>query len=286
MRIFRIIALVLAIALTQPALSPKVNAAEAVGISTQISPTIAQVGEQVEVIVSLTGYTAETVAIRGLQVDVTGIDTDVLSVVEYTSLIEDPSAISNTASYNTNYQRVRLAYVQFSGTLPAPCADVLKVTFRMNPDLTQDGSITLPVTVKMQTVSGQVTLKSDCVIQYTTQAVSVINVDISWGAMEFTYSGGVWNAQTHSYEGAGWSDNGSGFVTVSNSGTQSATASFSYATDRMDISGRFTDETEVLVSAVDLESGRQKTVYLTLHGRPDESLDGAVGTVTVMIGGE
>lgn len=290
MKRMKIMVAMLVLALILPTLAMTAYAADDVGFNVVVSPTEVKPGEQVEVIVSLTGYTieaAEADAIRGLQVDITGVDTNTLSVVEYTSLIEDSTAISNTASYNETNKRVRLAYVQMTGTLPAPCENVFKVVFQVNSDLTESGSITLPVTVKMQTVSQQITLTGECTINYLVGTSSVTSVNITWGAMEYEYTDGIWNTQTHSYDGAGWADNGSGFVTVENVGTSATTAVFSFSTERSDITGSFTDESGVVASSVDVASGSEMTVYLILSGRPTEILSSTkIGTVTVVIGGE
>lgn len=160
-------AILLALVLLLQNLTVTAKASDAVGFKTTVLPSEVKPGEQVEVIVSLTGYTAEAAeadAIRGLQVDITGVDTSVLRVIKYTSLINDSTAISNTASYNETAQRVRLAYVQMTETLPAPCENVLKVVFQVNSGLPKGGSITLPVTVKMQTTSQQITLTGKCEI--------------------------------------------------------------------------------------------------------------------------
>ena len=283
----KIIAVVLVFVMLSSVFAVPAYAADEVGFEVEISPTDVSVGEQVTVVVSLTNYTSEADAIRGLQVDITAVDTGVLSVVEYTSLISDPTAISNTASYNTANKRVRLAYVQMTGTLPAPCEDVFKVVFQVNSELAESGSITLPVTVKMQTVSKQITLTSDCVINYSTGSTSVTSVDIIWGALEYTYTDGIWNTKTHSYEGAGWTDNESGYVTVKNNGTTDTTAEFIYSTERTDITGSFTDGTNAVTEAVNIETGNEKTLYLKLNGKPAETLSNTtIGTVTVRIGGE
>ena len=114
---------ILVLALILPTFAAAAKAADAVGFQVAEFPSEVKTGEQVEVVISLTGYTAEAAtadAIRGLQVDITGIDTSVLRVVQYTSLIEDTTAIFNTGSYNETNKRVRLTYVQMNGTLPAP----------------------------------------------------------------------------------------------------------------------------------------------------------------------
>ena len=115
----------------------------------------------------------------------------------------------------------------------------------------------------------------------------IVSVDIEWGAMNYTYSDGTWNTSTHSYDGGGWSDGGSGYVKVVNNGTVNATAGFTFASDRKEISGSFTDGTNVITDPVDVAAGQSQTTFLLLSGKPTEELSEAkIGTVTVRIGGE
>lgn len=290
MKYRKVMASFLAFILMLPIFTVSVSADDTLGFAVSASPSSVNVGDKVEVIVSLTGYTAEAAevdAIRGFQVDITGVDAGVLNVLEYSSLIEDSTALSNTASYQPNKSLVRLLYMQMSGTLEAPCDNVMKVVFQINPEVATSGSITLPVTVKIQTENQQITLNSELVIDYTAATTDVTSVDIVWGTMEFAYSNGQWNTSSHCYEGAGWTDSGSGYVTVKNTGSSIATATLSYQTDRKDISGTFTDGTDNIIDALRIDTGEVITVYLKLMGRPEEILDATViGTVTVRIGGE
>ena len=120
MKHVRIISWILA--LVMPCLPMVSHAAGELGFSVSVSRETALVGSQVEVTASLEGY--DTASIAGLQVDITGIDPDVLEVVGYASVIADKTARSNKASYNTEKQRVRLLYFREEGAL-APCKDVL-----------------------------------------------------------------------------------------------------------------------------------------------------------------
>ena len=115
----------------------------------------------------------------------------------------------------------------------------------------------------------------------------IVSVDIEWGAMNYTYMDGTWNTSTHSYDGGGWSDGDSGYVKVVNSGTVDATAGFTFASDREEISGSFTDGTTAITDPVDVAVGQSQTAFLLLSGKPTEELSQAkIGTVTVRIGGE
>lgn len=115
--------------------------------------------------------------------------------------------------------------------------------------------------------------------------IELISVDITWGAMEFTYTDGAWNAETHSYGEGSWSDNGTGWVNVKNSGNVAVTVTYDYGTERTDIFGSFTDGTNAITASVTLPAGEEKKAWLILNGKPSTALNGeTIGTVTVTIG--
>lgn len=282
----RIMHVLLALAMCLTVFAGSARADTTLGIQTAV-PGMVGVGETAEITVSLTGYDEaayEADAIRGVQVDITGIDPAVLSVEGCESLIADTTAVSNTASYNQAKKLVRLVYAQFNGTLPAPCEALLKAQFKVNPDLTESGSITLPVTVKIQTVSQQITQKSEIVIRYEPE---IIRVEIAWGALNYTYDKGTWNPETHAYDGGGWKDGSTGYITVTNTGNTETTAEFLYETQRDEVAGHFTDGSAKLTAPLPLAVGEEAEVYLNLTGEPAEDLTAAqIGRVTVRIGGE
>ena len=165
----------------------------------------------ITVTVQLQDYIDPQDEIRGLQIDVdtSSLDLAQLHVEAPRSLIEDGSAYSNTAVWDGERGILRLNYLRFDGTLPAPVWDVMEFTLRVDPEVAQAGSVTLPVTAKFQMASGlQTTRRTECEIEYEAQTEGYVNVTIRWGALEYTYSDGIWNPQTHSYENGGWSDNG------------------------------------------------------------------------------
>ena len=115
--------------------------------------------------------------------------------------------------------------------------------------------------------------------------IELISVDITWGAMEFTYTDGAWNAETHSYGEGSWSskdENGedTGWVEVHNSGNVQVTATVKYENATgFDFTAGW-DATSVA-----LDVGGKKKFTLTLEGKPEKALDGeTIGTVTVTIG--
>lgn len=114
--------------------------------------------------------------------------------------------------------------------------------------------------------------------------IELISVDITWGAMEFTYTDGAWNAETHSYGEGSWSDNGTGWVTVENTGNTGVNVTYIYEQVRTDIDGSFTDGTNAITEAVMIPVGEDKTIWLILKNKPTEALSNAhLGTIKLTI---
>ena len=244
----------------------------------------------ITVTVQLQDYIDPQDEIRGLQIDVdtSSVDLAQLHVEAPRSLIEDGSAYSNTAVWDRERGILRLNYLRFDGTLPAPVWDVMEFTLRVDPEVAQAGSVTLPVTAKFQMASGlQTTRRTECEIEYEAQTEGYVNVTIRWGALEYTYSDGIWNPQTHSYENGGWSDNGTGFVTVENQGNLPVTAQVSFAPVLSEIAGGFYADGIPLPESLYLNRNQSQTAWLLLTGQPNNTFDQkTLGTVTVTIGEE
>lgn len=129
---------------------------------------------------------------------------------------------------------------------------------------------------------------------------AVYSVDITWGSMEFTYtdaSSGVWNPQTHKYDGAtataGWScEAGANKITVTNHSNVAVTVQLTYNPDikYSDITGSFTKALLNLKTAEDTEfsNAPSGSAELTLSGglSSDTSASTKIGTVTVTLGAD
>ena len=119
--------------------------------------------------------------------------------------------------------------------------------------------------------------------------VDIVSVEISWGAMEFTYSEGTWNAETHTYDGSGWipDETDSNASSITNKGNVEVSVSYGYTQTNAAVTGSFTDGANPITAPVALPVGDKKRAWLIVKGKPSESLDRAVlGMVTVTIGGE
>lgn len=106
-----------------------------------------------------------------------------------------------------------------------------------------------------------------------------VSIDITWDSLEFTYTDGQWDPETHSYKGGGWSDSGGNF-TVKNNGNVCVEAKFSYAnaTGMEEIKGRFSSS-ELIVPISESRNSK-----LTLSGKPTEHFESmTVGTITVNV---
>ncbi len=119
---------------------------------------------------------------------------------------------------------------------------------------------------------------------------AIISVDITWSALEFTYSDGTWNPAKHAYENGGWVTNTSdgNQISVENKGETNVNVTFSYTQTNRAVLGSFTDKAgKPITSPVILPSKGTGYAYLTLAGKPNENLENAaIGTVTIKVGGD
>ncbi len=66
-------------------------------------------------------------------------------------------------------------------------------------------------------------------LELTEKDPGVVDINVSWADMHFTYNKGDWNVQTHQYENSGWvPSSGNSAVTVSNVGNTNITATLGY----------------------------------------------------------
>lgn len=120
-------------------------------------------------------------------------------------------------------------------------------------------------------------------------ATEVISVDISWGAMDFTYtsaSDGIWNPSEHIYSGsieAGWTASGNE-ITVTNHSNAGVTASLSFTATAEGITGTFDKSSLTLATAVGTlytEAPKDTSTFSITGGQIDA--DQTLGTITVSI---
>lgn len=136
----------------------------------------------------------------------------------------------------------------------------------------------------------------DVQAKYTngTTTPDVYSVDITWGAMEFTYSASgtrVWNPSTHQYTDnttTGWSASGN-MVTVTNHSNKDVDVSFAYAkASGFDgVSGAFSVESDTLDAGAEGNVGGADSVSteLTLSGTLASTVTEftKVGSITVAL---
>lgn len=126
-------------------------------------------------------------------------------------------------------------------------------------------------------------------VSYKDIHIDIVSVEITWGAMEFSYSDGTWNTETHTYEGGGWmSDKTDGNkITARNSGNVAVTVSYLYTQTNRTVTGSFSDGQEPITAPVNLPVGGTKDAWLSLNGKPTQTLSKeTLGSVAITIGGE
>ena len=126
------------------------------------------------------------------------------------------------------------------------------------------------------------------------------SVDISWGAMTYTYDRGIWNPATHHYSGGTFSpsDENTNRITVTNNSTVGVNAAFSYqsVSPYESIGGYFTasgSSSATALSSIDMAkkasggAGTVQNIWLWLTGSLSDSVSGTItgGRFTVTITG-
>ena len=120
--------------------------------------------------------------------------------------------------------------------------------------------------------------------------MEMVSVDISWGALEYTYNAGTWNRNTHKYEGTYWApaSEDADHIKVENNGEGKVTAQFSYQPESEfnSINGRFWKGSASGTSWLLLPDTDEKKldVCLKLDGSLKRSTEQQkIGNVTVRI---
>lgn len=101
---------------------------------------------------------------------------------------------------------------------------------------------------------------------YTNEYREVIQVEISWTSMEFTYTDGQWNPETHDYDDGVWNCPG-GEIMVKNNGNVTVKAAFTYERALEGIVGSFTREN------VSIAPGVNASTKLSLRGEPQATME-------------
>lgn len=256
------------------------------GYEILVEPSVAAIGGEVTLTVRLTDYDETKSGIEGFQIDIKNRE-NILQNAVCTSLVTDKqNLLADDTGYQPNRNLVRHLYMKMSGTMDYSVSDLLEVKIPIDKNLTEAGTVELPLQLLIASEDGgQYTYDSTVVINYA-PASEVSNVDITWGAMDFTYQEGQWQPSSHSYVGGGWiANDDSNTFTITNNGDSAVTAHMSYATERTDISGKFSDGTTVANEmTAEIEAKKSQTSHLILEGKPSEEMDKLkIGTVTVTL---
>lgn len=285
----------LLLALCMIILACPINAVAAETFTYKISATTTtpRIGEEFEVTISLTNYADIDGEIRGLQIDVTNIDTSKLEVISHTSLLDDATAASNKTSYQPAKNLVRYVYLHLSSSMDKSATDIMKFRLKIKDDLTEDGSITLPIVLKIGTMDKQnITLNDSLTIQYSTASSEMVSVDVSWGTMEFVYDDGTWDTTSHKWQNGGWkpAKTDSNLITVKNTGTGNVKIQLSYVpkSSYSGLHGTFVDSSNKVIDSIvslNAEDGEKK-YWFNISGTTETRWTDnymTVGTITLTI---
>lgn len=262
----RILPLFFALCLAFLSMPVRAVAAETFTYTISASTTTPAIGSEFDVAISLTNYAELDAGIRGLQIDVTNIDPNILEVVSHSSLVDDASAASNETSYQPNKELVRYFYVRFSGTMDKSATDIMRFRLKIKDDLKESGTITLPVVIKIGTETDNITVNDSLTIHYGQSTSDIVSVDVSWGDMEFNYQDGVWDSESHKWTGSGWTPaiDSSNVITVNNTGQTDVKMQLTYTpfSEYGNLTGSFSDETgQTVDTAFSLAAGSGEQVY-------------------------
>lgn len=224
-------------------------------------------------------------------IDKQGIDT-------FTYKVKDSAGnYSNIKTQNINIIPIIFTVTfETSGGSPVASQDIVyggKVTAPANPTkpgFTFDGWYKEP-SLANAWVFAIDTVKADTVLYAKWKIDTAISVDVTWGSMEFTYTDGVWNPETHEYEGAGWTTaENANRISVTSTSNVPITISYSYSREigYEAVNGSFIDGTNPVTSHA-LPAGdavpKSCYAYLILSGKPPEVNIGKIGSVTVTVAG-
>ena len=152
--------------------------------------------------------------------------------------------------------------------------------------LTKVGQGTVHVTAQLL-LDG---VETDIRVSKEVQVRDVISVEITWGAMEYTYHDGKWDKDTHQYDGRGWTPdtNEGDQIRVKNTGKEAVAARFAYkpGDGYASIVGSFAKGNN-LITEDSLQPAEETNVQLQLHKKPNKNMNKeTVGTVTITINQE
>lgn len=269
-------------------LSIKPVFAQELSVSSNVYPSEITSGNDFEVILSLEGYAdnIDSDMIRGIQIDIKGFESSIFQYKGSESLIEDDEAISNKTAFSSTNSTLRLIYVRMSGGLSNDTSNLMKITGTIKEDVESAGVINLPVSVKIKTVSQNITINSTIVINYKPKVTEIVSVDIEWGDFNFEYDNGIWNTESHNYENDGWKDNNDAYIKVVNTGNTNVVVIYSYHKILEEVDGNFIKQGDNDVTRENIGVGNETIVWLKLNGKPQRELrNEKIGDVVITLGG-
>lgn len=132
----------------------------------------------------------------------------------------------------------------------------------------------LPVRVLYQTV-GKLRETQNYVIPIeirTEDQPDIETIDVEWGTMNYHYSDRSWNPDILKYEDGEWTDNGTGYIRITNQGESDVQPLLTFDSLLPEIKGYFLNEKLEQIESEQISPAQTQTFSLKLEGKPERAL--------------
>lgn len=125
-------------------------------------------------------------------------------------------------------------------------------------------------------------------IQITATVGQIISVTITWGSLDYTYTDGTWNPNTHEYDGGGWMfEEGANKIAVTSESNIKLLVGLEYCKNSgyEIFEGAFADnQNQPVTGALSLSKGDTVAVSFTPTGKPQNTLNReTIGSIIVTL---
>lgn len=244
---------------------------------------------------SLNGYENGTqLPLQGIQINIKGITED-MTVQSRSPLIQYDGEYSSRSSFNKRNMSIVLVYmVDRTGDeityLPFGTQDLFQASVKLPDTEPEGGEWVFPVDyILIEKGGNSYKITDEVRVKTGNSGQELQSISIEWGAMEFEWSEKKWNPNKLRYEEEMWKDNGTGWVKVTNSGTDNVSGQILFSSERSEISGMIRHDGEKVSDEQPglfrLAGNQSLTGHLQLNGRPSEPLNHSkIGNITLKIG--
>ncbi len=253
------------------------------------SPNSLRPGKKTTVTVSVKNYNGSEYGINGIQIDITGLDSNLLKIENIKSCISSTTAMTNKGVYTQANSRVRFLYFDMNNILDMDQTqlvqfDVTPISTATQEELNQISFNTRFLTTLVGTSNNKKTSNTSFVFGDEEGTDKVQTLDITFGDLKYEYREGFWNPLEHAYGEGSWSCNkDADKITISGSNV-----SIQLAYQNMDndtVAGSFWDEEDKQTDIITFTEQDSKIVKLKLSGEPQGLGEeySSIGSVTITV---